>query len=94
MEIKKLGITPVSPIFKTAKWIALPASNYYQIAEDENQSLLDLANISILKNRDDARREFYEISNADRALFLSSGANMKRGCKSILRSRTKYESSF
>ncbi len=66
---KKLGITPVSPIFKTAKWIALPASNYYQIAEDENQSLLDLANISILKNRDDARREFYEISNADRALF-------------------------
>ena len=65
----KLGIKPVSPIFTKTKYVWLPDSNFYQIAEDEEQSLLDLAMISYIKNPEEARKEFFEIAKGSRETF-------------------------
>ena len=66
---KKLGIKPVSEIFAKTKYVWLPDSNYYQIAEDEEQSLLDLAMISYLKSPEEARKDFFEIAKGSREKF-------------------------
>jgi MinD-like ATPase involved in chromosome partitioning or flagellar assembly len=66
---EKMGIEPVDKIFKKAKFLLLPDSNFYQVAEDDEMTLLDLAEISITKTQDEIRREFFEIAKGDREVF-------------------------
>ena len=67
---QKLGVKPVSTIFKDAKYFTMPYSNFYQIAEDDEQTLLDLALISISKNENEITKDFMEMSNGDEAKFI------------------------
>jgi hypothetical protein len=67
---KKLGVKPVDDILKDAKYFKIPYSNFYQIAEDEEQTLLDLALISIEKDETEITKDFMEMSNGDEVKFI------------------------
>ncbi len=66
---KKAGVKKVSDYFKDENFIAVPYSNYFQIAEDDEMTLYDLAAISMNLSEADARKMFFEKSNGDRELF-------------------------
>jgi len=66
---EKLGIKPVSANFKTDKFVAIPFSNSFQIAEDMEQSILDLANISRQFTQAQATSEFFKKAAGDRDIF-------------------------
>jgi len=66
---EKAGIEPVSQNFKTDKFLAIPFSNYFQIAEDMEQTILDLANISRQFTQSQATSEFFKKAAGDRDVF-------------------------
>jgi len=75
---KKLGVKPVSVIFESAKYITVPFSNFYQIAEDNEETLLDLALVSMKKNEMEITKEFMEISGDDEGQFIALWEHYER----------------
>ena len=55
---KKAGIKPASNLFVDSNFIAIPFTNYIQIAEDDEMSIFDLAAISQTLSEDEARKLF------------------------------------
>ncbi len=68
---KEMGIKPVSPIFKTAKTIYIPYSDLFQIAEDDEQTILDLANISKDVSEAEARTTSFQLAAGDKDKFAT-----------------------
>lgn len=65
----KLNIKSASKFFNKDKFLMLPFGNSFQAAEDENQTILDLANISQGITQQEAINAFYEKSKKDRNKF-------------------------
>lgn len=68
---KEMGIKPVSPIFKTTKTIYMPFSDLFQIAEDDEQTIYDLASVSRGVGELEARQMAFELSKGDRNKFAA-----------------------
>jgi len=66
---EKLGIKQYSSIFKNSKIIGIPFSHHFELASDDEQTILDVAKISIEKSEDEARTEFFALSKSDREKF-------------------------
>lgn len=66
----KFGIKPWSENFAKSKYLTVPHSNFFQIAEDAFQTLLDLALISIEKNEEEITAEFLKIAAGDESKFI------------------------
>jgi len=67
---EKKGVKKVSNYFKNNNFIAVPYSNYIQIAEDEEMTFFDLASISTDLPESEARKIFFEKAEGDRAEFF------------------------
>jgi MinD-like ATPase involved in chromosome partitioning or flagellar assembly len=65
---KAKGIKPASPIFKDAKFIAVPYTDSFQIAEDEEMAILDFAEMAVI-DEEVARKKFFEEAAGDRERF-------------------------
>lgn len=65
----KTGIKPHSPIFAKARTIGIPFSNYVDIAEEDEQTIYDLASISQETTQEEAETEFYNAAGGDREKF-------------------------
>jgi hypothetical protein len=66
----KFGIDPVSKSFAKCKGIlAIPFNNYFQISEDDESTILDLANVSKNLKEADARKEFIKASEGQKEIF-------------------------
>lgn len=68
---KKLGVEPVSKHFKTSKYFKIPASPYFQLAEDDGQTLLDMALLSIQNTEAEASEKFIELAGEDEFAYIS-----------------------
>lgn len=68
---KDMGIKPVSPLFKSAKVIYIPYSDLFQVAEDDEQTILDLANISRDVTEAEARATSFQLADGDRDKFAT-----------------------
>ncbi|MDO8454955.1 MAG: AAA family ATPase [Sulfurimonas sp.] len=66
---KDMGIKPVSPVFKNAKTIYMPYSDLFQIAEDDEQTIYDLAAISKNVTEAEARKMSFDLAAGDREKF-------------------------
>lgn len=67
---RKFGVKPVADFFKDSKYFAMPDSNFYQIAEDAEQTILDLALLSIEKNEKEISDDFMKIAGDDEDKFI------------------------
>jgi len=67
---KKMGIKPVSDIFLNSKWIAIPNSQFFQIAADGEQTILDLAKISMENDEKEIMNIFFKQAAGDREKYL------------------------
>ena len=67
---EKKGVKKVSNYFKNNNFIAVPYSNYVQIAEDEEMTLFDLASISANLPEAEARKIFFEKAEGNRTEFF------------------------
>lgn len=65
----KTGIKPHSPIFAKARTIGIPFSNYVDIAEEDEQTIYDLASLSRETTQEEAETEFYNAAKGDREKF-------------------------
>lgn len=65
----KIGIKPYSPIFAKARTIGIPFSHHFEIAADDEQTILDLAQISMQTSQNEAEKEFYEAADGNREKF-------------------------
>lgn len=65
----KIGIKPFSPIFAKSRTIGIPFSHHFEIAADDEQTVLDLANISRETTQEEAETEFYNAAGGDREKF-------------------------
>jgi len=77
---EKLGIPQASKYFSEDKYVAVPFSNSFQIAEDEEQILLDLASISQQLTKKEAIDMFYEKANRNRAIFNKLMPKYQNSC--------------
>lgn len=68
---KDMGIKPVSPLFKSANVIYIPWSDLFQVAEDDEQTILDLANISRDISEAEARATSFQLAAGDRDKFAA-----------------------
>lgn len=68
---KEMGIKPVSSLFKSAKVIYLPYSDLFQVAEDEEESILDLANISRDVSEAEARTTSFQLAAGNKDKFAT-----------------------
>lgn len=68
---KEMGIKPVSPIFKSTKTIYMPFSDLFQIAEDDEQTIYDLASVSRGVSELEAREMAFALSKGDRTKFAA-----------------------
>lgn len=68
---KSRGIKPESPLFASAKVIYMPWGDMFQVAEDDEQTVLDLANISRDVSEGEARAASYELAAGDRDKFAT-----------------------
>lgn len=66
----KFGVKPVSENFKKGKYFNIPHSQFFQIAEDDEQTLLDLALISIEKNETEITKDFMDLCGDDESKFI------------------------
>lgn len=66
---KEMGIKPVSPIFAKSRTISLPFSDLFQVAEDDEQTILDLSNISKDISESEARTSCFNLANGDKDKF-------------------------
>ena len=69
---EKFGVKPVSSNFKNAKYLSVPYSQFFQIAEDDEQTLLDLALLSINKTESEVTTEFLKEAGDDENKFIKS----------------------
>ena len=67
---KKFGVKAVDECFLDARYFVIPSSPFFQIAEDDEQTLLDLALLSIEKNEQEITTEFLEIAGDDETTFI------------------------
>lgn len=65
----KIGIKPYSPIFAKARTIGIPFSHHFEIAADDEQTIFDLASISLETTQQEAETEFYNAAGGDREKF-------------------------
>jgi len=68
----KKGIKPVSPIFKDSKFIAIPWSDSFQIAEDDEMTIYDFSSIARDMGEKEARELFFKQATGDRDKFEKS----------------------
>lgn len=68
---RDMGIKPVSPLFLSAKVIYIPYSDLFQVAEDDEQTILDLANISRDVTEAEARATSFQLAAGDRDKFAT-----------------------
>jgi len=66
---KKMGIKAVSENFSDDKFLGIPFSDYFQIAEDDEMSILDLALISQNITEKENRSKAFEDAKGDRKKF-------------------------
>lgn len=66
----KFGVKPVSDSFAKSKYMSIPHSQFFQIAEDDEQTLLDLALISIEKDEAQITKDFLVIAKGNEAKFI------------------------
>ena len=66
---KDMGIKPVSNLFKNAQVISLPYSDLFQIAEDDEQTILDLASIADGVSEQQAREMSFKLADGNRDKF-------------------------
>jgi len=66
---KEMGIKPVSPIFKNTKTLYMPYSDLFQIAEDDEQTILDLASVSHGVSESQAREMAFRLADGNREKF-------------------------
>ena len=66
---KDMGIKPVSNLFKNAQVISLPYSDLFQIAEDDEQTILDLASVANGVTEQQAREMSFKLADGDRDKF-------------------------
>jgi len=66
---KKSGVKTASDFFIDSNFIAIPFTNFIQIAEDDEMSIYDLASISQTLGEDEARKLFFEKAAGDRSKF-------------------------
>lgn len=74
----KFGIKTVSDVFTKTKYLSIPHSQFFQIAEDSEQTLLDLALISIEKNEEEITAEFLKIAAGDENKFIQLWAQYEQ----------------
>lgn len=77
---EKLGVRPASKYFSENKYVAVPFSNSFQIAEDEEQILLDLASISQKLTKKEAIDMFYQKAEGDRSIFNKLMPKYQNSC--------------
>lgn len=65
----KIGIKPYSPIFAKARTMCIPFSHHFEIAADDEQTIFDLASISLETTQQEAETEFYNAAGGDREKF-------------------------
>jgi hypothetical protein len=68
---KEMGIKPVSSLFKSTKVIYLPYSDLFQVAEDDEQTILDLANISRDISEAEARTTSFQLAAGNKDKFAT-----------------------
>jgi len=68
---KRTGVKPVSENFKTKNCLMIPFCNSFQIAEDQEMTILDLANISRTMSEAQARDIFFKQAAGDRDVFTA-----------------------
>ncbi len=66
---KERGIRPVSTIFKTTKTIYMPYSELFEIAEEDEQTIIDLASDSHGVTEAQAREMSFKLADGDRIKF-------------------------
>jgi len=66
---EKMGIEPVSSIFTNSKWVAIPNTQFFQIAEDEEQTILDLAKISMSNDEKEIMQIFFKQADGSREKY-------------------------
>ncbi len=75
---KNFGIEPVSQNFTKCKNILMiPHNNYFQISEDENKTILDLAMISHSLGEADARTKFMKAAKGQKEIFKKMYQNYR-----------------
>lgn len=75
---KNFGIEPVSKNFTKCKNILMiPHNNYFQISEDENKTILDLAMVSETLSEVEARKEFMDASKGEKETFKKMYQNYR-----------------
>ena len=67
---KDLGIKKESKYFNANNYLAIPFTNAFQFAEDEEQTIHDLLQIANEVNPSDARKLFFEQSAGDQKEYL------------------------
>ena len=68
----KKGIKPVSPIFKDSKFIAIPWTDSFQIAEDDEMTIYDFSSIARDMSEKKARELFFKQAEGSRDKFEKS----------------------
>ena len=68
----KKGIKPVAPIFKDSKFIAIPWSDSFQIAEDDEMTIYDFSTIARNMSEKEARELFFKQAEGNRDKFEKS----------------------
>lgn len=66
---EKAGVKKVSEHFKNDNYIAVPFCNHFQIAEDDEMTIYDLASISQNLAEAEARKMFFEKAQGNRNKF-------------------------
>jgi len=67
---QKYGVKMADECFENAKYFVVQSSPFFQIAEDDEQTLLDLAMLSIEKNEQEVTAEFIKMAGDDEAVFI------------------------
>lgn len=90
---KKYGVKAVSECFSKTPFLAIPHSQFFQIAEDDEMTLLDLGLISMEKDEEQIQKEFLEIVGDDENKFITLWENYERS-KEAAKIFMKIEKSF
>jgi len=67
---QKYGVKAVDECFTDSQYFVIPSSPFFQIAEDDEQTLLDLALLSIEKNEQEITKDFLEMAGDDESSFI------------------------
>jgi len=90
---QKYGVKAVDSNFCNSKWMTIPSSMFFQLAEDDEQTLLDLALISIEKDEAEITQDFLKIAKDDEVKFVKLWENYERS-KEAAKIYMKIDKSF